>query len=253
MTGTARRVVPVALGLVAFLCATSACTINGANTPPRSDEQEFSLDGQELTINAGNFDLRVVPAPGDAVNAKRSLTGMAAEEGNASWSLENGELRLTARCEGFSPGCGASFEVGVPAEANLSLISDAGGIRVVDVPNNLDIRNTNGTVNLNNVSGRLQVNGVAGAISGERLRSSEVNVRSENGSVRLGFTNPPDSVEAVARHSSVVVTLPTEHSYAITATSEYDRAEINLPHDPDSPRKVRAANLNGGAVVVQGA
>ncbi|WP_016699839.1 hypothetical protein [Actinoalloteichus spitiensis] len=225
----------------------------GTDTPPRSDERDFPLAATRLTIDTGNFDLRVGPGTEGTVTVHRTLTGMAAEDGNATWALEGEDLILTARCEGFSPGCGASFEVAVPPDIALTLRAEAGHIGAADLPNDLDIRNTNGTVDLNHVAGEVQVTGVAGAVTGTGLRSPAVRVHSENGGVRLGFAAAPDTVDAVSRHSSVTVTLPRDETYAITATSEHDRADVELPHDPSSPRSVRAANVNGGAVVVRGA
>ncbi|WP_418154398.1 hypothetical protein [Actinoalloteichus caeruleus] len=249
MTSTTRssRTRPT-IALVVSSLLLAAC---GTDTPPRSDERDFPLEGPRLTIDTGNFDLRVVPGSDGTVTVRRTLTGMAAEDGNATWALEGEDLILHARCEGFSPGCGASFEVAVPPDTTLTLRAEAGHIGATDIPNDLEIHNTNGTVDLAHVAGEVDVTGVAGAITGTRLRSPAVRVHSENGSVRLGFTSAPDTVDAVSRHSSVTVTLPPDETYAINATSEHDRADVELPNDPTSPRDIRAANVNGGAVLVR--
>ncbi|WP_344432256.1 DUF4097 family beta strand repeat-containing protein [Amycolatopsis minnesotensis] len=246
MTWSGWRALPVVL-LAAGAASISAC---GTNTPPRDDEQTFDYSGSHLSIDATNFKVHLVRGDGPGIHAKRHLTGMAAEAGNASWSVDGDALRLDAKCEGFAPGCGASFEIAVPAKVSVSVRAEAGEVTASDLPNELDIDNTNGKVRLDNTSGKLRIRGTAGELSANGLRSPDVETTSENGPIRLFFAAAPNRVVARSAHAAVTVGLPGDVGYQIAATSDTDAAESKLPNDAGSPRRVEASNVNGGKVLV---
>lgn len=246
MTWSGWRVLPVAL-LAAGAASVTAC---GTNTPPRDDQQTFAYSGSHLSIDATNFKVHLVPGDAQGIHAKRHLTGMAAEPNNASWSVDGDALRLDAKCEGFAPGCGASFEIAVPPNVSVSVQAEAGEVTAADLPNALEIDNTNGKVRVDNASGKLRIRGTAGELTANGLRSPDVETTSENGPIRLFFAAAPNRVVARSAHAAVTVGLPDGVGYQVAATSDTDAAESKIPNDAGSPRRVEASNVNGGKVLV---
>jgi hypothetical protein len=81
---------------LAAVVAVAGCADIGAINEARDDWREFGLAGERLVIDSDGADLRLVAGAGAAIEVRRSLTGKATLDGNASWSMDGGTLRLRA-------------------------------------------------------------------------------------------------------------------------------------------------------------
>src|SRR5690606_14919041 len=83
------------------------------------DARAFPHSGETLTIRSSVGGLRILPGKAGEVRVDRWLEGKAAREGNSSWSLRDGTLRLSADCTMVLGTCGARYHVRVPPGAKL--------------------------------------------------------------------------------------------------------------------------------------
>jgi hypothetical protein len=221
------------LTLAAGLAA-AGCTDVRAVDEARDDRREFPFTGERLVIDNGGADLRLVAGDGDAIDVERSLTGKATVDGNASWALDGGTLRLRVTCSGFVPDCRGRHIVHLPRGVAVEVRSDA-AVRAVGLGGDLTATVRGSWLRVEDPAGALRLEAeqnveVTGA------RSADVSARSTGRNVSLAFTGPPRRVEARAT-GSVEVTLPGgPETYRVDAAP----GRGTLRSDPASTRVVTA-------------
>ncbi|SHG94588.1 DUF4097 family beta strand repeat-containing protein [Streptoalloteichus hindustanus] len=183
------RGIPRTAALAAVLVI-SGCRIGDVGVTPVNDSRAFDLPGQELTIDSTS-DLRLVPGHGRALRVSRRLTGMAAEEGNASWALDGSTLRLTAKCRGLVIECGSHYTVEVPANVAVSVRTEGAEVSADGLPNALTVRTGTGHIRAAKTSGTLRLSSGTGDVAVDESASSDVEVHSRQARHTLAFATAP--------------------------------------------------------------
>ncbi|GIM94585.1 hypothetical protein [Paractinoplanes toevensis] len=230
---------------LALIVSLTGCTDVAAVNDTRDDQQEFALSAQRLVIDNNGGSLRLIAGSGPAVAVRRSLTGKATVEGNASWSLTGDTLRLGINCSGFVPDCGGLHIVSVPPGVAVELTSD-GPVRAVQLAGALTATVSDAWLKVEDPTGPLHLEAdldidVSGA------RSTDVAASSREHAVHLTFTAPPTRVEARAA-GSVKVLLPAgPETYRVSSAP----GRSALKTDPASKRLVEATAGEGHTASVR--
>jgi hypothetical protein len=231
------RLAPILI--LAATLAVTGCTDVRAVNEARDDRRAFPFTGERLVIDNHGADLRLATGGEDAVEIERSLSGKATVDGNASWSLEGGTLRLRVKCSGFVPDCGGRHIVRVPAGLAVEVTSDS-AVRAVGLRGDLTATVAGSWLRVEEPTGRLRLRAEA-TVDVTGARSADVTARSTGLDVSLAFAGPPTRVEARAE-GSVTVTLPGgPETYRVDASP----GRAALPGDPASQRVVTAVAGDG--------
>ncbi|MFC4589858.1 DUF4097 family beta strand repeat-containing protein [Sphaerisporangium corydalis] len=202
--------------MVAVAAGVGGCADISAINEARQDRRAFSFSGTKLTIDNDEGDLRLVAGKAGSVDVERSLTGKATLDGNATWSLGGGTLRLTVVCSGLVPDCGGRHIVHVPPGVALTVVSDGGPVRAVGLAADLTAEVAEGWLRVERPSGTLRLR-AENDVEVTGARSADVSATSTDRDVALTFTGAPGRVEARAGNGSVSVTLPEgPETYRIT-------------------------------------
>jgi hypothetical protein len=161
------------------------------------------------------------------------------------------ELQIDADCPVMGEWCWVNYEITVPRGIDLVISSNNGRAVVTDVDGSLDIDTDNGRVELTAVSGTVRARGDNGRIVGTDLRSAVVDADTDNGSIDLVFTEPPESVIASTSNGSIELALPdVEGDYNVLAPStDNGRVEVNIASDPESERVIETSTDNGSITI----
>lgn len=176
----------------------------------------FPHSGETLTIRASVGGLRILPGKEGEVRVDRWLEGKAARDGNASWSLRDGTLRLSADCTMVFGTCGARYHVRVPPGTKL-VVNAADGVILKNLDQDAEV-SADGPISLEGTSGRLRLLARDASIKGKALKSADVRARTSSGSISLAFTAAPDKLDAQSGEGGVTLAVPRE-KYTITAES----------------------------------
>lgn len=227
----------LAVALAAVLAGSAACADIGAINETRDDRRAFPFTGARITIDSHSGELRLVAGKGGSVEVERSLTGKATLDGNASWSLDGGTLRLDVVCSGLVPDCGGQHVVHVPPGVAVKVTSDGGPVRAVGLAADLTAEVSDSWLRVENPSGTLRLQAeqnvdVTGA------RSADLSATSTERNVGLAFAGAPSKVVAKAGSGSVAIVLPEgPETYRISGGA-VKAGNSGLSSDPASKRTV---------------
>ncbi|HEY3505132.1 MAG TPA: DUF4097 family beta strand repeat-containing protein [Actinocatenispora sp.] len=226
--------------------ALAGCDANiGLDGTTKQSSRGFAAPDGTLTVLVDN-DVTVVPGKAGRLTVDRWLTGKATQR--AEWSLHGDTLTLAAPCSGVSVSCGARYQVAVPADTELRVSTDYGDVSVRGLTGGTDVDSHNGDVRLSAVSGAVRISSSYGGVSGDRLGSSDVLARSDNGDVRLSFGTAPKRVGVTSTYGDVSLTVPKD-SYHVTTRTRYGDARSAVTDDPTSDRSLAVSSDNGDVVV----
>jgi hypothetical protein len=123
-------------------------------------------------------------------------------------------FELRSGCSAVGTWCSVDYEITVPGDLALDVVSDDGSIVGIDL--------TNATVEATAADGR----------------------------VELAFAAPPDAVVASADDGSVTIAVPdVEGGYAITTAATDGRVSVEVTDDPTSRRTIDAS-ANDGSITI---
>ncbi|MEV0591192.1 DUF4097 family beta strand repeat-containing protein [Nonomuraea cavernae] len=210
------------------------------------DGRTFQHSGDRLTIASSLGGLRVLPGTGTEIRVDRWAKGKAAQEGNTSWSLRDGTLRLSADCTMIVGDCGARYHVRVPSGTRL-VIEASEGVVLDGLPQDIDV-SASGPIRAYGTSGRLRLLVEDSVIAGDRLKSPSVRVRTASGSINLSFAVPPSKVDAVSREGRVTATVP-DGAYRVTAKSTHGKVRSQLKNTK-SDNAVIAKSTSGDVRII---
>lgn len=145
-------------------------------------------------IDDSSSDLQVVPGNGPGIEAQRWLSGTAARLGHSSWTLTGGTLRLSIDCSGLVFSCGSRFEVAVPPGVAVTVNSGSGTDTVSGLSGPVTVNGNQGDVHVSGVSGPLRVSTGSGSITATAIRSSAVQMTTDQGRADVSFVAAPQSV-----------------------------------------------------------
>ncbi|MEU4832602.1 DUF4097 family beta strand repeat-containing protein [Streptosporangium sp. NPDC023615] len=216
----------------------------------RNEERLFPHSAPGLVIEAAGTRVRLEPGTAGTVQVKRTLKGTPAKEGNASWSMRDGRLKVSVTCSGIVlDNCESHHTIMVPPGVTIEVGSDQ-NVSAVRLDQPLKIRAGDGDVHTRALSGPLDVVTTAGRVDMEAIRSPKVTARSTDGKVNLGFAAPPTEVEAVSRSGTVNVVLPkTADTYRVSVSSGSGQATARVPRSRDAARSLVARSTDGNVRV----
>jgi hypothetical protein len=229
------RALPVmALGVV--LLTAAVLTVAGCDARVGTTTAQNSYTITEpvmfLKINnpVGNTQIEGTDAATISVTEQLRYTGNPPQ---TSYPITGGQLTLSYTCPGVFDvnSCSVTYVVKVPRRLAVQ-IDDKVGVAT-----------------LTGLAGQLTLTSSAGNIDATGLTSATVSARANAGTITLGFTAPPTTVDAQAQVGSVTVRLPAGTAYAVDAGSQVGTANVTVQRDPDSPHRVRAHSQVGAVSV----
>lgn len=233
----------VAAGLVALLFSLSGFTReSAAESFTGVSVVEFDLSNSPIEFRAG----------GDEVVVDYSFSTGFLSDARVSFDQDGDLLRLEQSCPGiFSWRCQASFEVTLPATAEIGGETSNGTISILGLEGPVDVTTSNGRVTLEEVaSSSVAVRTSNGAISGEALGSNDVDVATSNGRIELSFDVAPSAVSARSSNGSIQVHLPSDApTYAVEASTSNGRVETPIRTDPAATLSITLRTSNGDITV----
>jgi len=161
------------------------------------------------------------------------------------------ELRIDADCPGLGEWCWVNYTITVPRGIDVVVSADNGRAVVSDVDGTLDIDTDNGRIELTAVTGTVRASGDNGRIVGTDVRSAVVEAETDNGSIDLVFTDPPESVTASTSNGSIDLAVPdVEGDYNVVAPrTDNGSVEVNIASDPSSARVIQTSTDNGSITI----
>lgn len=238
---------PRAIAVVSVVLAVLGVASCAATGPAasRHDRRDFPVAGQRLTIQSPHPDLRVVPGSSGQVTVERWLSGKAARDGHAEWSMRGHTLRVNYSCSGFTIDCAGRARVTVPRDLALTVRSTYGEINIVGSVRALDVDSEHGDATVAKPTGALRVRSTYGRVTVDGARSSRADVRTEHDIVDLTFATPPDRVRATSTYGAVHLRLPaTDGGYRLATGSRFGRVHTAVRTYPDSDRYIAARSTH---------
>ncbi|MFD3522869.1 DUF4097 family beta strand repeat-containing protein [Streptomyces sp. NPDC058653] len=245
------RTLLVAGGAVLAVVVVGGCGSADADEA-EVEARSFAYSGKTLTIASDNSSIDLVPADVEDIEVTRQVDGWVflGSGPDPVWKLEDGTLTLKLKCRAVVNNCESRHTVKVPRAMAVTVRNDNGRVRADGFDTALNLRSDNGSVEVLNSSGTLELFSDNGKVTTERVSSTSVRARSDNGAVRLELTAVPDTVETFSDNGSVTVDLPrSDTAYAVTAESDNGSVDVGVPTDDDSAHVVKARSDNGKVTV----
>ncbi|MFF3753772.1 DUF4097 family beta strand repeat-containing protein [Streptomyces sp. NPDC002018] len=238
-------------GALLLALAVSGCGGTDASDAP-VEKKSFALGGKTLTIKTENSAVDLVPADVKTVEVTRQVAGwvFGGSGPHASWRMNGDTLSLTVKCRAVVSDCEALHKVTVPRGVAVTVNGDNGKVVATGFDTGLKLRSDNGSVTVRDSSGPVDLVSDNGSITARGLSARTVSAKSDNGSVHLGLTAVPDSVDTVSDNGRILIDLPrSDTSYAVTAKSDNGGVEVDVPTDGSSTHVVKARSDNGKITV----
>lgn len=160
--------------------------------------------------------------------------------------VDAGVLVVRSSCPFLSTWCGVDQRITVPADLPIQASSDNGRIMLEDLTGPVTASADNGSLELTRLSGDLNVSSDNGKVDGSGLGSQMVVASSDNGLVRLEFSEPPRNVTAGSSNGQVDIVIPdTPVAYRVVAESSNGDTDVGVRTDPSSERTIVATSSNG--------
>ena len=196
-------------GAVAALVTVALTGLVGCDSGKTSnDSRSFDFSGPKLTIDIDGPGLNVVPGGSDSsIEVDRTLKGSA--DGNASWSLDNGTLKLAVDCSGIVVTCESKHTVKVPKTTQLVLKGSGSKVEIRGMSGGLTATMRDAPLKIVDPSGDLTLKtvGESTVVTGARSRNVTAEARSD-GRVQLSFAAAPERVVAATTEGNLTVQLP---------------------------------------------
>jgi hypothetical protein len=185
------------------------------------------LRGLELATDNGEVQVR--GGSGDEIAVRTVLVERNAGDAEYSVDLDGDRLVVAGECDArWWDRCAVGFIVTVPSDFEV------------------DVETGNGRVALSDVDGEVRVETDNGAIEADRIGSTVIDTRTDNGRIRLSFDDAPTEVSATTDNGAIAVRLPDLGlDYAVDADSSRGDVDVDVRTDPESERHVTARSDNG--------
>lgn len=241
------RIPALVLTAAAMSLFLTAC----ASSSSAHDQRAFSVGGTRLVIDDTSSGLRVVPGNSPDIQVQRWLSGTAANPGHSSWTLQGDTLRLGIDCSGLVFNCGSRFEVAVPPGMEITVNSGSNTVTLSSLSAPVTVNGSQGGVNISGMSGPLQVSTGSGSITATALRSSVVQVTTNQGNADISFAGAPRSVIVKCGAGNATVRVPTAgHRYHVLVSGGTGNASSKVPDDPQAGRVVQVSSGSHDATVL---
>ncbi|MFJ6433758.1 DUF4097 family beta strand repeat-containing protein [Streptomyces sp. NPDC091416] len=219
----------LALGAAACLAlAATGCDPDADRANATPESKSFDFSGDNLTVKSNSADLHLIAADVDDIEVERRVSGTKiGGEITAGWQFEGGILTLSVNCDGISVNCNAKYTVQVPR--NVAVMAEYG----------------NSDVQLSNLGGAsLRLKGRDGTVQGDGISAKSVSVVSRNGDLDLGLTSVPDRVDVRSQDGHVRLGLPAS-AYAVRTAAKKGDVTVDVADDSTSSHSVNVQTRNG--------
>ncbi len=237
------RPLPVmALGVV--LLTTSALVLAGCDTrigtttEQNTEQNTYTITEPVTSLKidnpVGNTQIEGTDTNTIWVTEQLSYTGNPPQTNHAITT--GGQLTLSYTCPGGFDvnACSVTYVVKVPRRLAVQIDDKVGG------------------TTLTGLAGQLTLTSSTGNIDATGLTSATVTARASVGTITLGFTAPPTTVDVQAQVGSVTVRLPAGTAYAIDTGSQVGTVDVTVQRDPGSPHRITARSQVGSVSVYNG-
>ncbi|MGA4990570.1 DUF4097 family beta strand repeat-containing protein [Nonomuraea bangladeshensis] len=230
---------------VAALTALTTAGCGGLDAEDVRATRAFPVTGTELKIVSSLGGVRVLPGTAGSVQVERWVRGKAAREGNATWSLRDGVLRLGADCSMIFGDCGARYHVRVPPAVHVT-VEAPDGVILKELKQDVDAVSRE-HIQVDTASGRLRLRS-DGPITATGLTSPAVRARTVDGAIDVTFVTAPADLNLESTDGRVTATVP-KGSYAVTARSKDGSVDSEVRNDPKAPAAIVARSGTGNVRV----
>ncbi|MBV7668497.1 DUF4097 domain-containing protein [Streptomyces halstedii] len=234
-------------GTVLLVAALSGCGSTDVDDAP-VETKSFAYSGSSLTIDAENSVVDVVPADVKEIEVTRQVDGWALLGSGPKpvWKLEGDKLTFRVNCRALISDCGSHHRVKVPRGIGLSVEADNGKVTASGFDTKLAVSSDNGGVVVRDCSGPLDLRSDNGSVLAERFTGTSLIARSDNGSVKLGFSAVPKLVDVTSDNGGITIDLPAGgEEYAVSASADNGNVSVDVPRSDKSPYVVKANSDNG--------
>lgn len=233
---------------IVVLAAVGALALTGCSLDAKEEHsaRAFPFSGGTLTIKAPLGGLRLEQGTAGTVQVDRWLRGKAATD--PSWSLRDGVVRLSATCRIVFGDCGGRYQLKVPPGVPVVVEGNDDGVIVNGLAQDVTV-SAPGRIRVYGTAGALRLNGGDDSVSGERLTSGNVRVRTSGGGIDLAFTSAPARVDLMSGDGRVVASVPTG-SYGVTVHSGDGRARSDIKDAGSGADRTIVARSGSGDVRV---
>ncbi|QNE19063.1 DUF4097 family beta strand repeat protein [Kribbella qitaiheensis] len=232
MTKAQRRMLQ--LGLIPVLAlilggaAVTVSMIRGKLDYDYSTTYDKAIDG--ITITA-NMQVEVAPSRDGKVHV--TLIGTYTDH-QPTIDVRNlepraHELQVGAQCAGS--GCRLALEIALPSSTRVSISTEGASVELL------------------RLTGNLQVTADDGSVNGVRLGGVRASIKTQSGSVDLGYDRAPANIEVTTDNGSVHLLVPKSAAYAIDAAADHGSTELNVDNDLSSPNQFHLRSSNGSITV----
>lgn len=255
---------------LALTAVATACT--QAVGDGKAEHRTFRIgdDATTLTIDADDTAVELVPVDreGGEVEVTRWFK---AEKWNGDvgtdWSVDGDTLHFRTKCSGVVVSCDSRYRVEVPRhlavkidgsdgriearggfESRLDITSGDGAVEVEDAGGPLHIDAHDGSIRIDGAAGPVDLGARDGSVRATGLTAARVTASLEDGSLHLGFTEPPDEVTAETRDGGLTVEVP-KAPYQVHTDVRDGSTNVTVPRDPDSPHRIEATTGDGSLTV----
>ncbi|WP_157250653.1 DUF4097 family beta strand repeat-containing protein [Nonomuraea typhae] len=219
-----------------------------ARPPTVQTNRTIPFNGKQLTVEArDNVGVSIVPGNAGEVQLNlRMRWSRTRPKVSEDWT--GGKLTLSATCPGAEPAdhetiCEADYTVFVPTETTLDVAVASGELRVGDLYGDLAISSVSGNVVVTQTVGKLHVRSGSGDITANALRGEFTDVETGEGAIELSYQRRPMNVTAVVRTHGNIRVYVENGAYDVTVQS--DKTDVDVVHDPSSPRKITTRTQDG--------
>ncbi|MFW2336005.1 DUF4097 family beta strand repeat-containing protein [Ilumatobacter sp.] len=213
--------------------AVAGCGVNVSlddDTTRRIVHDTVPVDGlRGLELATDNGEVQVRGGGVDEIAVRTVLVERNAGDAEYSVDVDGDRLVVAGECDArWWDRCAVGFIVTVPSDFEV------------------DVETGNGRVALSDVDGEVRVETDNGAIEADRIGSTVIDTRTDNGRIRLSFDDAPTEVSATTDNGAIAVRLPDlDLDYAVDADSSRGDVDVDVRTDPASERHVTARSDNG--------
>lgn len=218
------------------------------STVVETEHRSHARAAAAIDIDVPNGDVSILAGNPDRVDVERTLRWSDIRPTiDETWT--GGTFQIRADCPSTASSrsrvCKVDHVVQVPAAAATTVRTAAGKIEVRDIDAELSLSTAAGAIILADVSGPVSARSSAGDVSGTGLRSHEVEIRVDTGTVDLRFDTAPDQVSVEATAGRVTIEVPPGDPYQVRVNTTVGVERVEVAHDPDADRLIEVRTTAG--------
>jgi hypothetical protein len=244
--------IAAALAAVALVFWGVTQTVSVLAHEEHTEHASFPADGIEVVdIDLSSGSVELTAADVDEITVDARISDGLRRTGHDE-RIEGNTLVLRGTCPIFlTTFCSVHYDVTVPRDVDVRADLDNGRLQVVGTTGSIDASSDNGSIALVDVEGDVEIDSDNGSLEADGLVARTVTAETDNGSIDLGFAEPPTFVDADSDNGSVEVRLPeVAGGYRVDMDTDNGSTDLGVATDPASDRHITATSDNGAVRVL---